>query len=213
MPEAVDPFVNATADWRRLGKEVVNRRVELGFNTREKFAVHAQISSRILCDIENGKRSSYDRATLVKLERAAGWDYGSVDSVLVGGVPNQLSTPRARTSRTPRPVIQVDPAVRFGRPQIRGIPTDAIADTLYAGESAESICDEYDLTRYELLVALWYEASSGDYANHPDWKQWAAETAYPALAGWAALGVESMPLPPSRFEAPVTQAPAPPTPP
>lgn len=105
-----------------------------------------------------------------------------------------------RLGRAPRPVIQVDPAVRFGRPQVRGIPTDAIADTLYAGESAESVCDEYGLTRHELLVALWYEASGGDYAQNPSWKRWANEVAYPALAGWKPLDVGSVSLPPCRLD-------------
>lgn len=78
-------------DWQALGKASVARRIRLGYETREKFAQAAGISSRLLSDIENGKRTSYDPATLVKLEEALKWEAGSVDALLAGGA----ATPKA----------------------------------------------------------------------------------------------------------------------
>lgn len=96
-----------------------------------------------------------------------------------------------------RPVVSIDPAMRFGRPQIKGIPTEAIADMYWAGESAEVVCDEYGLTRHELLVALWHEAANGEYRKR--WKDWASGEAYQRLASWTKpLDVDTIPLPPQR---------------
>ena len=49
------------------------------------------------------------------------------------------------------PYVTVDPAVAFGRPTMRGIPTGRLADAHWAGDHVE---EEYELTRHELLVAL-----------------------------------------------------------
>jgi uncharacterized protein (DUF433 family) len=92
-----------------------------------------------------------------------------------------------------RPVVTIDPAMRFGQPQIKGISTDAIAGMYWAGENAETVCDDYGLTRHELLVALWFEGTHGE---RPEWKSWADDVAYPQLAGWKQLDVEGMSLPP-----------------
>lgn len=56
-----------------------------------------------------------------------------------------------------RPVVSVDPAVRFGYPQVRGVPTDAAAGMVWAGEDVATVADEFNLTRAEVLVACWYE--------------------------------------------------------
>lgn len=96
-----------------------------------------------------------------------------------------------------RPVITVDPAVRFGQPHIRRVRTEDIAGMLIAGETAEVVCDEYDITRHELLLACWYEALFG---SQPKWRKWAETVAGPELAGWVKpLDVDAMPLPPGVF--------------
>lgn len=74
-------------DWERLGKYVVARRVNLGFDIRPEFAAAAQITTRVLSDIENGKRGNYDKVTIAKLEAALGWETGSVERVAEGGEP------------------------------------------------------------------------------------------------------------------------------
>lgn len=92
-----------------------------------------------------------------------------------------------------RPVIEISPAVRFGRPAIRGISTEAIAGMVAAGEDPDVVCSEYGITRHELLLACWWEGSDGVYRKK--WRRWAEEVAYPALAGWKPFDVDAMPLP------------------
>ncbi len=59
------------------------------------------------------------------------------------------------------PSISVDPKVRFGKPVIKGtrIPVDLILGKLAGGMTYEEICEEYDLTRKEILAVLDYAAN------------------------------------------------------
>lgn len=96
-----------------------------------------------------------------------------------------------------RPVVTFDPAVRWGGPQIKGIPTDAVAGMYWAGDSADEVAADYGLTRHELLVAFWFEGTHGGYRRQ--WSDWAEKVAYPRLAGWEKpLDVGSIPLPPDK---------------
>ncbi len=62
---------------------------------------------------------------------------------------------------------------------MRAIPTNAIAGLYLAERDEAAVCDDYDLTRHELLVALWYEGTHGEYrAELGEW----AQSAYKALA-------------------------------
>ncbi|MFI2663373.1 DUF433 domain-containing protein [Micromonospora carbonacea] len=104
----------------------------------------------------------------------------------------------------PRPTIVIDPAVRFGYPHLRGIPTDAVAGMVWAGETVETVCGEYDMTRHEVLLCCWREGLQGEYRRQ--WRVW-AEAAHPVLAGWARLvgrdapaSVDTIPDPPSRVD-------------
>jgi uncharacterized protein (DUF433 family) len=66
--------------------------------------------------------------------------------------------------------------MRFGRPHIRGISTDAIAGMVVAGESFETVADEYGLSRREVILACWYEGDQGSYRKR--WRQWADQVYY-----------------------------------
>jgi hypothetical protein len=67
----------------------------------------------------------------------------------------------------------------------------------WAGETAEAVCDDYDLNRHELAVVLWYEGEHGDYRDR--WQDWARNVAYPRLAGWVKpLDIDTLPLPPDQ---------------
>lgn len=55
--------------------------------------------------------------------------------------------------------IVIDPAVRFGQPTLRGIPTQAIVGQVKAGDSVESVADDFDLKLDEVVVALTYETT------------------------------------------------------
>lgn len=75
------------ADWQRLGRYVVARREELGYKQRGDIASAVGVSTRVMSDIENGRRGNFDRVTIAALERALGWETGSVERVATGGEP------------------------------------------------------------------------------------------------------------------------------
>ncbi len=58
------------------------------------------------------------------------------------------------------PRIVVDPAVRFGRPVLRGtrVPVATIVAKLAGGMGAEEIMTEYDVTWDDVQAALRYAA-------------------------------------------------------
>lgn len=62
--------------------------------------------------------------------------------------------------------------MRFGRPHLKGISTEAIADSYWVDDDPE---DDYGLTRHELLVALWFEATQGQPRFRRRWKAWGIE--------------------------------------
>jgi len=68
---------------------------------------------------------------------------------------------KARTrAREIAPGITVDPAVRFGKPVIKGRRVDVatVLGHLAAGNSVEEVMGEYRLTRDEVLAAIGYAA-------------------------------------------------------
>lgn len=102
-----------------------------------------------------------------------------------------------------RPVVSVDPAVAWGRPHIKGIHTEAIAGLYWAEDGDEqAVMADYGLTRHELAVALWHEATHGvARKRYPGWAEWAERVAYPRLAGWEKpLDIGTLPLPPGKGE-------------
>ena len=79
-------------DWNRLAQLVVTRRTELGMKTTTALAKRMDMSTRVLSDIENARRDSYDRGTLAQLEQALAWSPGSVRQILEGA-DVQVSAP------------------------------------------------------------------------------------------------------------------------
>lgn len=73
---------------------------------------------------------------------------------------------------TDRPTALVSPGTRFGRLHLNGISTEAIADSYWVHDDPE---DDYGLTRHELLVALWFEATQGQPRFRRRWKAWGIE--------------------------------------
>lgn len=80
-----------------------------------------------------------------------------------------------------RPVITIDPEVRFGRPHIQGISCDAIAEHIMAGEDPAEVATTYGLTRAEALLACWWIGINGIGRLGHYWTDW-AETNHTALA-------------------------------
>ena len=56
--------------------------------------------------------------------------------------------------------IVVDPAIKFGKPIIEGtrVPVELVLGKLAAGMPIESVMDDYDITRSDVLAALAYAA-------------------------------------------------------
>lgn len=75
------------SDWQRLGKYVVSRRVKLGYKQRADIAAAVGVSTRVMSDIENGKRGNFDSVTVASLEEVLGWETGSVATIAAGGEP------------------------------------------------------------------------------------------------------------------------------
>ncbi len=81
-------------DWHRLARAIVDRRVELGYHTREALLAGMStrtdgkgLSRRVLADLETGRRGNYDQATLQRLEQALGWPQGEVHRIIHGTTP------------------------------------------------------------------------------------------------------------------------------
>jgi transcriptional regulator with XRE-family HTH domain len=71
--------------WERLASAVIARRVELGMHTRQALAEATGLTARSLSDIERARRTSYDPATLARVEQALQWLPGTVDRILAEG--------------------------------------------------------------------------------------------------------------------------------
>lgn len=69
------------------------------------------------------------------------------------------------------PQVTVSPAHRFGRPAMKGVSTEMIAD-LYWAHGESEVEDDYDLSRHELLVVLWFEGSQGMPRFRKRWGAW-----------------------------------------
>ena len=59
----------------------------------------------------------------------------------------------------PRSVV-IKPGLRFGQPNVRGVPTDVISDRWQAGDSPTDLAEDYDITVSEVDEALRYESGS-----------------------------------------------------
>jgi uncharacterized protein (DUF433 family) len=57
------------------------------------------------------------------------------------------------------PVV-IDPELRFGSPNVFGVPTEALAEQVRAGELIESVARDFDLELDAVIAALNYEATS-----------------------------------------------------
>jgi transcriptional regulator with XRE-family HTH domain len=75
------------SDWQRLGRYVLARREELGYKQRGDIASAVGVSTRVMSDIENGRRGNFDPVTVAALERTLGWETGSAARIAAGGEP------------------------------------------------------------------------------------------------------------------------------
>lgn len=95
-----------------------------------------------------------------------------------------------------QPVVSVDPAVRFGRPHMRGISCEVLAGGVYGGDTCEDVAAVYGLTRAEVLTACWWAGLEGPPKWRRRWAAWAAGV-HPELAKRA---YDAIPDPPAYEE-------------
>lgn len=104
---------------KRLGHAVVARRTDLGMRTTKALAELADLSPRMLGDVENGRRDNFSPGAKAQIERALQWEPGSIDAVLAGGDPTPMPSP-------PRPVTDeadYKRALEYARHVVNAPPT------------------------------------------------------------------------------------------
>lgn len=79
------------------------------------------------------------------------------------------------STNQPHPYVSIDPAIRAGQPCLNHTrtPVEAIAGSVWAGESLELICDGHALNRADVLVCCWYMANYGEKVWQHRWRVWA----------------------------------------
>jgi transcriptional regulator with XRE-family HTH domain len=96
----------------RLASLVVARRVELGYKRRPAFAEAAGISLRTLGDLETGRRTNFDPATIAAIEQALRWATGSISQVLSGGDPGEARATTHERAVNGAPTARPEPNER-----------------------------------------------------------------------------------------------------
>lgn len=94
-----------------------------------------------------------------------------------------------------RPRIVVNPAIRFGRPTVEGTSTATVdvAGMIVGGDTVATVCDEYGLTRHQVLLACWHQALNDRWDC---WRAWAFEV-HPVLASGNLAEIDALPDPPA----------------
>lgn len=68
--------------WQELAGAVINRRVELGMRTRKQLADATGMTVKTLGEIERAERTSYDPATLARVEQVLQWEPGTINGLV-----------------------------------------------------------------------------------------------------------------------------------
>lgn len=77
----------------RLGRLVRARRKRLQLHTATDFANAAHVSTRLIGDLETGRRANFSAANKAAIEEVLQWEYGSIDDTLGGGEPTERVIP------------------------------------------------------------------------------------------------------------------------
>jgi uncharacterized protein (DUF433 family) len=96
-----------------------------------------------------------------------------------------------------RPHVRVDPAQRFGRPNVKGISVQVIADMVWTGESIGRLAENYGIDRADVLVACWFAGRHGTRKWRKRWGDWAL-AAYNQMWNASTVDYRAVPDPPSR---------------
>ncbi|MBB4774570.1 hypothetical protein ACN3XK_24505 [Actinomadura welshii] len=104
--------------WRRLGRIVRRRRIELGFGSQASLAAEGGPSLSVVNKIETGRGRDYTDRVIIPLEDRLAWRRGSFRAVLEGGEPECLDTAPAAPAAEPGDggypaEVAGDPFLRF----------------------------------------------------------------------------------------------------
>ncbi|MFI6883431.1 hypothetical protein [Streptosporangium canum] len=80
--------------WQRLGKLLAERRARIDprYATRKVFAAEVGVGHAVLRDIEIAARDNFTAPTIAAIEAAYRWAPGSIERVLAGGDPVEVSS-------------------------------------------------------------------------------------------------------------------------
>lgn len=68
--------------WQRLGEAVRRTRISLGISSRDALAETAQVSKRVIADLESGARDNFSERVLSRIEETLGWTNGTIDLIV-----------------------------------------------------------------------------------------------------------------------------------
>jgi hypothetical protein len=117
-------------EWQRLADYVLERRLELDMTQADVHAAGGP-STAVIRQVEGALSDSYTPVILSRLERALGWERGSVRAIRAGGEP--VPVPRGEAGDPPsvRRILS-DPELPYGaRMELAALARDLIKR--YAG--------------------------------------------------------------------------------
>lgn len=68
--------------WLRLGEIIRRTRIGLGISSRDALADTAQVSKRVIADLESGARDNFSERVLSRIEETLGWTSGTIDLIV-----------------------------------------------------------------------------------------------------------------------------------
>lgn len=98
------------------------------------------------------------------------------------------------------PEVAVHPGMLFGRPHLAGhrLSTDVIAGCVFDGPGPEEAESMWEIVRFDVLVACWFEARHGSRRKlKAHWRTW-LERYEETLWKSTAADWDSVPFPPRR---------------
>lgn len=108
------PLPPATDPWKKLGTQLVRRRIELNpaYHNRQTFVTERRLNYRTVSDIENGRRDNYEPQTISAIEVAYAVAPGSVRAAIAGGELEPLAAPEPSRREAPAsPAADGDAAI------------------------------------------------------------------------------------------------------
>ena len=121
--------------WKRLGRLLAERRIEVGARYRNKnlFAEEREINRRMVWSVETGARDNYGKDTLRAIESAYALVPGSVARTVAGGPLEPLPAPQAARPFSLPPAVHRDAPAPASTPE--GDPDDDDAALLFPGDT------------------------------------------------------------------------------